>query len=422
MMTDRELLESLARQLQAHLAPIEYTIREGQSLSAELRALPAGAIVRLDGTFIGSFEIPEGITVLGGTLVATNNAPALIPASRTTVRGVDVTATGAVSELVRYEQVEDVTLDRCTVRGHPTYGCKRGIRLNARRAAIRHTTITECKAVGQDAQAICGWQYTKDVTIEDCHLEGAAENVMFGGADAPSADAIPQDILIQRCVLTKPLGWRGSSWTVKNLFELKCAKRVTLRACVLSHLWQAAQVGYACVLKTVNQDGRAPWSEVSDVLIERNQIHDVSAAFTLHRDPAANGYVGVPMTRVTIRDNDVTISRAGYGGTGHFLLMHGVDDTVIEHNTIRTDGSVTLFFDGVPCQRLIVRGNIIPDHAYGIKGSGTGEGVATLAAFAPGHVFERNLIVSSQPSLYAPLANRIAPALPDDTTGYGVRP
>jgi hypothetical protein len=426
-MTDLELLRWLADHghdladfAQRHLPPPQVVIdvTDGDSLHAVLASAPSGAIVRPQGAFTGSFTVPDGVTLEGGTLIATANAPALIPGSRTSIRGVTITADSHVSELVRYEQVSDVLMEDCTISGHPALGAKRGIRLNAANVIIRRTTIRDCKAIGADSQAICGWAYTKNVLIQDCHVEAAGENIMFGGADAPSAEAIPRDITIERCTLRKPLEWRGSSWVVKNLFELKAAINVTLRACVLEHLWQAGQVGYAILLKSVNQDGTAPFSEVRDVLIEHNIIRHVSGGFNLHYGPQGPC---VPMTHVTIRDNELDISKALYAGTGYFALITGVDDLTLEHNRVQTDGPITLYFAGRACQRLQITGNILPDLAYGIKGDGTAEGLPTLTTYAPGHVFEGNLIVTHSPQVYG-TANRCDATLPADTTGYGPRP
>jgi hypothetical protein len=415
--TDHELLVSLGQQIQSHVSP-EYTISEGQSLQTELNALPTGSTVTLDGTFVGTFTIPDGIRVQGGTLVGAINGPTVVLGNLTHLSGVYITSNVQTSELVRYEQVSGGVMDGCLVQGHPILGAKRGIRVNGADLRIVNTRVLDCKAVGADSQAICGWQYTKRLFIDNCHLEGAGENVMFGGADAPNADALPHDIVIQRSTLSKPLAWKGSSWTVKNLFELKTGIGVILRQCVLEHLWQAGQVGYAVLLKTVNQDGSAPFSEVRDVLIESNQIRSVSGGFNLHRDPGANGYFGVPMSNVTIQRNVVDISKTLYGGTGYAALINGVDDLTIFRNTFRTDGATAFYFNGTPCQRFRLEGNIIPDNAYGIKGDGKGEGLATLDFFAPGHATVGNLFVTASPHLY-PAGNRCELTLPADVSGYG---
>jgi hypothetical protein len=225
-------------------------------------------------------------------------------------------------------------------------------------------------------------------------------------------------------VLTKPMAWRGSSWTVKNLLELKAARRVIIRDNTLSNLWANAangNNGYAVWFKTVNQDGTCTKCVVEDVLFEKNRLTNVSAGLNLHKDPGANGRWGLPANRITVRDNLIETASATLAGRGICLLQQGVDDTVFEFNTCHTDGASAISFDGATNQRMVIRGNILLDLSWGIKGTAMGEGVATLTAFAPGHVFEKNLIVSAQPTLYAPLVNTIVAVYPDETTGFGMR-
>jgi hypothetical protein len=417
-MTDRELLQSILKQIQEHFMPPEFIIEQGQDLQAELNALPAGAFVYLDGTFVGNFTIPAGMTVRGGTLVGAANGATVIPGSNTTLKEMDITSNVGTSELVCYEQVSNVRMENCHVYGHPTLGAKRGIRLNATNAQILNNVIDEIKWAGAENQGICGWKYAKDITISGNRIEASGINLMFGGADAPSAADIPQNILISNNIFHKKLAWKGSAWTVKNLLELKCAIGVDIIGNTFENVWPAAQGGYALLLKTVHQDGNAPWSEVRDVLVEGNTIINASAAFNLHRDPGANGRWGVPMTQVTIKHNTVDVVSQGTGSTGYFALIYGVDDLTIDHNTIRTFGNTAFYFQGSPCARLVVTNNIFPDNAYGIKGDGTGEGNATLNFYAPGHNVTSNLIITASPWVY-PAGNRCEPTMPADTTGYG---
>jgi hypothetical protein len=387
-------------------------------LRAELAAVPTGSIVDLGGhTFTGNFEIPSGLTLIHGQLRTPNNSPAAIPASNTILRDIGVEATGYCSELVRLEGVEHVLLESCNIEGNPLEGAKRGVRVNAKHVTIRGCRIVDCKAAGADSQAICGWDNSQFILIEDCLLEGAAENIMFGGADSLSPERVPQDIIIRRNVLRKPLEWKGSKWTVKNLFELKAAKRVLFEDNLLENNWLAGQTGYAILLKSVNQDGAAAWSVVEDVIVQRNIIRHTSAGFNLAANPGNNA---TPASRITIRDNHLTTDKTTFGGDGRAFLVQGINDLTIEHNHLASDGQTALYFNAL-AERLVVKGNIIYDHAYGIKGDGSGEGVATLTKYAPGAVFEGNLIVTANASLYAPTVNTCVTALPADLTGFGPR-
>ncbi len=67
-----------------------------------------------------------------------------------------------------YEEVpSDIVLDRVIVRGDPTRGQKRGIALNSASTTIRNSHITEIKEVGQETQAIAGWNGPGPFLIEN---------------------------------------------------------------------------------------------------------------------------------------------------------------------------------------------------------------------------------------------------------------
>ena len=93
--------------------------------------------------------------------------------------------------------------------------------------------------------------------IENNLLEGAGESLLFGGADPAIAGLVPSDIVIRRNLIRKPPAWRGR-WTVKNLLELKSARRVRIEANVLEHNWADAQNGAAVLFTVRNQDGGRP--------------------------------------------------------------------------------------------------------------------------------------------------------------------
>ena len=173
-------------------------------------------------------------------------------------------------------------LDGLIIRGDPERGQKRAIALNSADTTIRNSDIRDIKAVGQDSQAICGWNGPGPYVIENNYLEAAGENVMFGGAETAINGLVPSDITFRRNYLSKPLAWRSeeSPWTVKNLFELKNARRVLVEGNVFEHNWAAGQAGYAILFTPVN-DGNAPWTVVSDVVLRFNLVRHVASAINI---------------------------------------------------------------------------------------------------------------------------------------------
>ena len=129
---------------------------------------------------------------------------------------------------------------------------------------------------------------------------------MFGGANSQSADRVPADILVEGNHFSKPLDWKGTPRAVKNLFELKSAKRVTIRSNLFERNWTDAQDGFAILFTVRNDEGGAPWSVVEDVLFERNIIRDTEGVVKhLGRD----GYK--PSGRTRRASRSATTSRSG---------------------------------------------------------------------------------------------------------------
>jgi hypothetical protein len=85
----------------------------------------------------------------------------------------------------------NLVLDRVYAHGDPSLGQKRGISLNSASTTITGSYIFDIKAVGQDSQAICGWNGPGPFMITNNYLEAAGENVLFGGADPSIPNLVP---------------------------------------------------------------------------------------------------------------------------------------------------------------------------------------------------------------------------------------
>lgn len=296
----------------------------------------------------------------------------------------------------------ELIVDRVYIHGDPSAGQKRGISLNSASTRIVNSYISDIKAVGQDSQAICGWNGPGPYLIANNYLEGAGENVMFGGSDPAIPNLVPSDITFVGNHVAKPFSWRDSDWTVKNLFELKNARRVRIEGNLFENNWLHAQAGYAILLKSVNQDGGAPWSVVEHVSFTNNIVRHVSSAINiLGRDTR---YPAVELNNVTIRNNLFTDVSSSYGGSGRFFLIQGGSQITFDHNTAITDGAGTVFADNNSVSGLAVTSNVIVGNSYPIKGSGTAEGNPTIARYFPGAHIVGNIIADANASRY-PIAN-----------------
>jgi hypothetical protein len=283
-------------------------------------------------------------------------------------------------------------LDHCYIHGLPGVYLKRGVTLNSAETAIRNSYIAECHARGQDSQAVMGWNGPGPFHLINNYLEGAGENVMFGGATATIPGLVPADIEIRQNHFSKPASWRGQ-WTVKNLFELKNARRVVVDGNVLEYNWLDAQQGYAVVLTPRPSDSGAA-AVVEDVLFSNNIVRHVAAAVYVfgQDDFSATPAVNVGR-RITIRNNlFYDVNPTWWGGDGVFLKIGAeARDITIDHNTVDQAGNITRAF-GAASPGFVFTNNLLAHNAYGVFGDNQSPGLATLNTYFPGYTFSRNVV------------------------------
>jgi len=189
----------------------------------------------------------------------------------------DLIALGDGGETSLARVPHHLVLDRVYAHGDPALGQKRGISLNSASTTITGSYISDIKAAGQDSQAICGWNGPGPFIITNNYLEAAGENLLFGGADPAIPNLVPSDIMISGNLVSKPIAWRSQNWSVKNLFELKNARRVYAAGNVFENNWEGGQNGYAVLFTVRNQDGRCPWCQVDHVTFVGNVVRHASA-------------------------------------------------------------------------------------------------------------------------------------------------
>ena len=298
-----------------------------------------------------------------------------------------------------------IVIDRCYVHGDRRLGARRGIAMNSRDTAVVHSYLSDFKEVGADSQAIAGWNGTGPFMIADNYLEAAGENVLFGGADPAIPDLVPEDIEVLRNHMAKPLAWRsgarefeGVAWTVKNLFELKNARRVLVDGNVFEYNWPHAQNGFAILFTVRNQDGDSPWSTVEDVIFQNNLVQHVASGINILGTDDI--HPSQPARRIAILNN-LFIDVGGLWGAGRlFQLLEGVSDVRIVHNTaLQTD---TVMFGGerMPNEPFVFENNLVLHNRYGVIGSGTAAGRATLDRYFPHAVMRRNVFIGGPAASY----------------------
>ena len=419
-----------------------HTVPPGGDLQGTINAAQPGDTITLapGATYVGNFVLPAkggsafitirsatpdgmlpadgarinpGFAPLLAKLRSPNGAPALataLGASHYRIQLLEFLPSGQGSGTVialgdgssRQNNLDAVAhslvLDRVYVHGDPGSAQRRGIALNSGATEIINSWVSDIKSSGVDSQAIAGWNGPGPYRIANNYLEAAGENVMFGGADPAIPGLVPSDITLVGNHFAKPLAWRSAPWLVKNLFELKSAQRVVVDRNLFEHNWAAGQAGYAILLKSVNQDGGAPWSVVQQVQFTNNVVRNVSSAINiLGRDAR---YPAIEANNISVRNNlFANVSGAAFGGAGRLLLINGGSHITFDHNTAIVDGASAVFADGT-VSGFTLTNNVLLDNGAGIKGSGAGTGAATIARFFPGGYVAGNIIAGANPALY----------------------
>ena len=294
----------------------------------------------------------------------------------------------------------DLVLDRVYVHGTPTLNSFRCLALNSARTAVVNSWLSECHARGFDSQAIAGWNGPGPYLIENNLLEGAGENVMFGGADAAIANLTPSDITLRRNHVRKPPSWKGV-WSVKNLFELKHAKRVLIEGNVFENNWADGQAGMALVLKSTNQGGTNPWAQTADVTFRYNIVRNSPQGIVIAAAPDqyTPAMVAVPAARFRIEHN-LFENIGTYNGTsnGNMLtLMNNLSDVRFAHNTVAfnlDEGLFVMLEAWGAARNIAITDNVVTKaRYYSIIHSGTKVGIESMKAFAGSRwTVERNVI------------------------------
>jgi hypothetical protein len=210
---------------------------------------------------------------------------------------------------------------------------------------------------------------------------------------------VPSDIEIRHNHFYKPLSWRGV-WLIKNLFELKNARRVLLEGNVLENNWAAAQDGTAILLKSVNQENTAPWSGTTHVTIRLNVVRNVGSAFNIAAHPEA--YAVEPAHSIAVSDNVIQNINTGEfkGSAKAFLLQNALTNITIAHNTVYNDvvpyASLVFGPEGTKMTGVTYMNNITATtDNWGIYGDNTGAGSVALNLYAPAAVVAGNVFAGN---------------------------
>lgn len=321
----------------------------------------------------------------------------------------------------------DFILDRMYIHGTPGGNVRRGVWANSRALAVIDSHVSDIHEVGADSQAVAGWSGPGPFKIVNNYLEGAGENVMFGGATAYSASFIPSDLEFRHNYVSKNLAWKGNcvasggctgaspDWTNKNLFELKDMQRALIDGNVFANNWADAQNGFA-ILFTVRGDGN-PDQTVEDVTFQNNVVHDSASGMNIG---VQDDYqVSQQERRMVVRNNlFYNIDNSLYGGDGRlFQIVGGYGrighDFDISHNSFihgQGGGSACLVNASAPPNVDVItfRDNLCTMGSYGFYGENSGFGGAAINGYWTNMSWNKNLLIGDDFGLTYPSGSLFA--------------
>ena len=385
-------------------------------LQTMIDATPAGGVLQLtDGSvFTGNFVITKSITIQGNAQIITPNAdPAIDIRPRThdvTIKGLDISAAGFVNSVVRIgsqgteqdtldEVPFNITLDGVKVHGSPTDDSQNGIILNGANVTVINSRVYEIHFRGIESHAIIEWNGPGPFRLVNNYIEGSGINTMFGGAPPSIPGLVASDIEVRNNRFFKPMSWyindpsyAGFHWSVKNLFELKNARRVVVEGNVFENNWTDAQAGWA-IQFTPRPSDSGSWAVVEDVQFINNIIRNSGQGVNVLGADQEPAPTDTRLRRVRIANNVFeNINGPQFGSSGNFLTITNKTDSVtIEHNTAFHTGNV-ISSDYAPSTNFIYRDNITRHNDYGIFGSGHSIGNDSISYYFPGSVITGNLI------------------------------
>jgi hypothetical protein len=292
----------------------------------------------------------------------------------------------------------DIVLDRLYVHGTDTGNIRRGILGNAANLAVVDSHVSNIHEIGADSQAFASWNGPGPFLLKNSYFEAAGENVMFGGSDPSIPNLVPADITIQQSLFDKPVSWRasdpsyaGNHWTVKNLLELKNARRVLIEGNVFQRCWADAQTGFAILFTPRNQNGTAPWSAVQDVTFRHNTVRDVGSGINILGTD--DEHPSQRTARIAFANNLLyRVDGSLWGGDGKLIqILAGAHDLSFRHNTSDQTGWL-LTFDGEPPNAAAEFVDNIFALGGGVFGNEVGRAGVAIGHFLPDVVWHHNAI------------------------------
>ncbi len=327
---------------------------------------------------------------------------------------------------------DSIIVDRSWVHGTAVDETRRGVAYDGvTNAAVIDSYLNDfhCSSPGtctdsQDITSGLGSLPAGPIKIVNNFLESAGESVLFGGG---AATVTPTDIEVRRNHFFKPMIWKqgapgfiGTTFIVKNHFELKNAQRVLVEANIFENSWGGfSQHGFSIVLTPKNQSQNGlnicPLCQVTDVTIRYNTISHAASVFQIANAPSATGGLPLDGQRYSIHDIIADdINAAAYVGNGVFAQVSTVAAPILQNvsiNHITAFPNTTMLNIGGPISpkmpNFSLTNSIILSGPYPVWSTGGGTSncayydipLTTMSACFGPYSFASNAILNS-PTVY----------------------
>jgi hypothetical protein len=292
-----------------------------------------------------------------------------------------------------------ITFDRCYFYADTNVGARRGLLANAAYVAVVDSYFDGFRENGADSQAINAYNTSGPLRFVNNYLSGAGENILIGGSDSADPTLIPSDIEIRGNSFFKPLSWMNSGWVIKNLLELKDARRVLINDNHFENNWAAAQTGFSLLITPRNDNGTAQWTVTEDVTVTDNAFVNIGSGVNILGTDDL--HPSQRTARILLRNNFLNVNGLNGAQGWSFMVLAGPRDVTIDHNTVIAS-KVFLFAENGPgtiTDQFTMTNNILVSPT-GFIGTGTGPGINTLSAFFSNWTFTKNAITAGSASSY----------------------
>ena len=297
-----------------------------------------------------------------------------------------------------------IVFDRCYVHGLPNTNVQHGIEMDGAYVAVVDSYISGIQYLLTDTQGLFAYNTTGPLQIRNNYIEAATENVLFGGADSRAATLVPTSIEIRNNHFYKTLSLIPTRYPMKNLLELKAARRVLVTGNTFENNPAKSQNGFALLITPSNQNGTAPWTVTSDIAIVGNRFINVGSGVEM----MGHDYLHTSQLteRLLVRDNVLGVSGLNGANGWAFLFIQGGSDYTITHNTIidtavaPASSDVAMTDSAQKINNFVFTNNLSTHTAYGFLGSGVGEGTRALNTYFTNWTFSRNALVGRPAGSY----------------------